>query len=69
LFSWDRENPEERKRKIYENLSEIRKQDHYKLEIRKMQPTELRVAKNGTIYPENANPTTEKSAMQRCPQY
>ena len=67
MFSWDRENPEERKRKIYENFSEIRKQDHYKLEVRKMQPTELRDVKNGTIYPENANPTTAKSAMQRCP--
>jgi hypothetical protein len=67
LFSWDTENPEERKRKIYKNFSEIRKQDHYKLEVRKMQLTELRDAKNGTIYAENANPKTAKSAMQRYP--
>jgi hypothetical protein len=64
---WDGENPEERKRKIHENFSEVRKQDHYKLEVRKMQLTELGDTKNGTIYPKNANPTTGKSTMQKYP--
>jgi len=32
-----------------------------------MQLTELGDTINGTIYPENANPTTGKSTMQRYP--
>jgi len=58
-------NPGGVEKKDVWDFSEVRKQDHYKLEVRKMQLTELGDTKNGTIYPEIANPATGESTIHR----